>query len=68
MLPTDKTIALDWVTGTIRFKHKENLSKIDCFEQNIFNSIFQTGGQGGQDVAPGHVKLVKRGNKMEVLL
>ena len=28
--------------------------------------LFQTGGQS--EVAPGHVKLVKRGNKMEVLL
>jgi len=29
---------------------------------------FKAGGQAGQEVAPGHVKLVKRGNKMEVLL
>ena len=28
--------------------------------------LFQSGGQS--EVAPGHVKLVKRGNKMEVLL
>lgn len=28
--------------------------------------LFQSGGQA--EVAPGHVKLVKRGNKMEVLL
>ena len=26
------------------------------------------GGGGGSEVTPGHVKLVKRGNKMEVLL
>ena len=30
--------------------------------------LLQAGGQAGQEVAPGHVKLVKRGNKMEVLL
>ena len=39
------------------------------------NSFFQSGGGaggggagGGSEVTPGHVKLVKRGNKMEVLL
>ena len=36
-------------------------------------TILQSGGTGpagpgGADLTPGHVKLVKRGNKMEVLL
>ena len=53
-----------------------------CFSGNK-NVFFQSGGGvgggggggggvgsggGGSEVTPGHVKLVKRGNKMEVLL
>ena len=36
LVPTDnKTIALDWVTGTLQFRHQENLL-IRQFEQNIY--------------------------------
>ena len=48
-----------------------------CFS-GFKNVFFQSGGGagggggsvggGGSEVTPGHVKLVKRGNKMEVLL
>jgi hypothetical protein len=50
-------------TVTFQFKVLRCLSR----EAHISNAFyFQTGGQA--EVAPGHVKLVKRGNKMEVLL
>ena len=52
-------------THTVTFQFKV----IWCLspEAGILHLVyFQTGGQA--EVAPGHVKLVKRGNKMEVLL
>ena len=64
---TDNTLGIQLLA---RFKRSRKIDNDFHIMTSIQKKLLllQAGGQAGQEVAPGHVKLVKRGNKMEVLL
>ena len=66
---TDNTLGIQLLSRFKRSRKIDNnfhIMKYDKYPKKLL--LLQAGGQAGQEVAPGHVKLVKRGNKMEVLL
>ena len=66
---TDNTLGIQLLARFKRSRKIDNnfhIMKYDKYPKKLL--LLQAGGQAGQEVAPGHVKLVKRGNKMEVLL